>query len=99
MTTTTGRMHSASVDRSDRLQRMRDLLHARAAIGATTREIILAADVCAVSAVASELRENGIGVVCLPEGRTESSNAHRYWLEEFAPEWAVKRYAERRGRC
>ena len=50
-------MHAASLHRSARLQRVDAFL----ADGAehSTREIIIACDVCAVNSVIAELRENG----------------------------------------
>ena len=51
-------MHAAALDRSDRLQRVYALL----ADGRewSTRELLRAADVCAVNSIVSELRANGL---------------------------------------
>ena len=56
------RMHAANIDDSPRLQKVRDFL--RRTGGATTREISQACDVYAVNSIVSELRANGITVVC-----------------------------------
>ena len=50
-------MHAASLDRSDRLRRVFALL----ADGRewSTRDLVRAADVCAVNSIVSELRANG----------------------------------------
>ena len=55
-------MHSARLDKSDRLQNVLALL----ADGKwySTRAIIQIADVCAVNSIASELRDNGLQVEC-----------------------------------
>jgi hypothetical protein len=59
-------MHSARLSRSDRLQRVADLLldgrpH-------TTLDIIKAANVCAVNSIISELRANGMKILCRRSG-------------------------------
>ena len=55
-------MHSANIDKSERLQRVLGLLwdgkfH-------TTREIIRRANVCAVNSIVAELRANGFKIEC-----------------------------------
>jgi biotin operon repressor len=67
-------MHSALLSKSDRLKRVFNLLldgqkH-------STRDIVMGASVMAVSAVVSELRENGIDIECQREGAI-----WRYWLK------------------
>ncbi len=68
-------MHASNLDRSSRLQRVRDLLldgreH-------STLEIVQGAHVCAVNSIISELRANGLEITCrvivAPSGR-------RTWL-------------------
>ena len=55
-------MHAASLKNSDRLQRVASLL--KSGRPYTTMEIIRKAQVCAVSAIVSELRSNGMDIVC-----------------------------------
>ncbi len=59
-------MHAARLSKSDRLQRVYDLL----ADGReySTMEIILLVNVCAVNSIASELRHNGVDIRCRQEG-------------------------------
>lgn len=54
--------HSANVESSERLQRVLSFLQGRES--ATTREIMLCANVCAVNSCVSELRENGYAISC-----------------------------------
>ena len=54
--------HAARLDRSGRLQRVLEALLEHGEL--TTRELITAADVCAVNSIAYELRENGHPVSC-----------------------------------
>lgn len=60
-------MHSATLNGSRRLQRVRKLL----ADGKphSTMEIIQRANVCAVNSIVSELRANGMAIDCRREGR------------------------------
>lgn len=60
-------MHAATLSKSERLQRVHDLL----ADGReySTMEIIQLADVCAVNSIAAELRYNGVDIRCRQEGR------------------------------
>lgn len=60
----TGSIHYAKLRNSERLQKVLKLLSDGRAY--TTKEIIEAADVCAVNSIAAELRENGIPVTCRP---------------------------------
>lgn len=55
-------MHAAKVEDSPRLQRV--LLYLRARISATTMEIALGCQVCAVNSIIAELRENGYTIIC-----------------------------------
>ena len=77
----TGRIHAAQLSRSPRLQRVLAFLRERAAVGATTREIIQKADVCAVNTIIQELRENGFTIdgEWIPAGE---AMAYRYRLVE-----------------
>lgn len=54
-------MHSATLETSDRLKRVYDVLQAGPA---TTMDIIQAARVCAVNSIVAELRANGIKIKC-----------------------------------
>jgi hypothetical protein len=58
-------MHAASLESSDRLRRVADLL----ADGQehTTLDIIAGAQVCAVNSIISELRRNGMEITCRRE--------------------------------
>ena len=64
----TGRIHAATKV-TPRLQRVLKLLRDRGDRGATTREIIEMALVCAVNTCIAELRELGFPVQCTMEGR------------------------------
>jgi hypothetical protein len=75
-------MHFARLDKSARLRRVLDLLQSRGANGATTGEIIDAANVKAVSSVVSELRRNGIRIKCTCISRTADAAVYRYRLEQ-----------------
>ena len=60
-------MNAARLHKSGRLMRtLRELADGREH---TTRELIEAADVCAVNSIAAELRANGIKVACRCIGR------------------------------
>jgi hypothetical protein len=63
--------HYASIENSERLQRVHRLLTDGKWHG--TREIMRAADVCAVNSIISELRSNGYDVMsrCVGRGRYE----------------------------
>jgi hypothetical protein len=54
-------MHKATLEKSDRLQRVYNLLRERPH---TTLEIIQKAGVCAVNSIVAEIRANGIPVQC-----------------------------------
>ncbi len=60
-------MHAARLSKSDRLQRVNDLL----ADGReySTMEIIFLANVCAVNSIVAELRHNGVDVRCRQEAK------------------------------
>jgi predicted transcriptional regulator len=55
-------MNAANIDKSDRLQRVLDLLKKGGEY--TTLEIIQKAGVCAVNSIISELRQNGYQINC-----------------------------------
>jgi predicted metal-dependent TIM-barrel fold hydrolase len=77
----TGRMHSARLENSPRLQRVLSLLRVRGSQGATTREIVEHANVCAVNSVISELRTAGVTIQCRMEARSAGgASIYRYWL-------------------
>jgi hypothetical protein len=59
-------MKAASLEKSDRLNRVHDLLLQGGEF--STMDIIKQANVCAVNSIISELRENGIGVSCQRKG-------------------------------
>lgn len=60
-------MQAAKLERSDRLQRVAKLLR-KTRRPLSTMEIIQGANVCAVSAIISELRENGMKIDCRRQG-------------------------------
>lgn len=60
-------MQAAKLERSDRLQRVAKLLR-KTRRPLSTMEIIQGANVCAVSAIISELRENGMKIDCQRQG-------------------------------
>ncbi len=66
-------MHSASVERSPRLQRVLAVLEDGREH--STRDIVRDADVCAVNACVAELRDNGYWVEC----RQERGPLGRVW--------------------
>lgn len=78
----TGKIHAATLAASPRLQRVLAFLRERGPAGATTREIVVCAQVCAVNSCVDEIRESGVGIDCTMEGR----GRFRYRLAEFAPE-------------
>ena len=55
-------MHAAKLDKSERLQRVLNILQDRR--WHSTRDIVNEADVCAVNSIISELRRNGIAIEC-----------------------------------
>ena len=59
-------MNAASIESSDRLNRVLDLL----SLGCecTTLDIIIKANVCAVNSIISELRQNGFDIACQRRG-------------------------------
>ncbi len=59
-------MHSASLQKSERLTRVLDLL--RVGKELSTLDIIEKAHVCAVNSIISELRQNGINISCKRKG-------------------------------
>lgn len=72
-------MHAASVDRSARLQRVRDVL----ADGDwhSTRDIVVRADVCAVSSCIAELRHGGLVIHCRQGRGAEGGRIWEYRME------------------
>jgi hypothetical protein len=86
----TGKMHSANLEASPRLQRVLSYLRVKGAGGATTREIIQATGTCAVNSVISELRDAGILISCKPDGVTpEGGRVFRYSIETPKPTQGV----------
>lgn len=65
-------MHAARISRSPRLQRCLSALRKHPE-GISTRDLIIEANICAVSSVVAELRVNGADIECeqrkTPEGR------------------------------
>ena len=57
-----GRIHAATLEGSERLQRVAYLLSDYREY--TTRQIVKQADVCAVNTIVQELRENGLKIAC-----------------------------------
>jgi hypothetical protein len=84
MSTATGRIHHGSeIQAGGRYDRF--LAFLRSHPGATTRDLMLGAEVCAVSALASELRAMGYRIECEYKRTTESgARVHRYYLIETA---------------
>lgn len=72
----TGQIHYAKIDKSARLQRLRDFL----ADGKehSTLDIIHGANIAAVSAAVTELRENGFKVAC----RKVEANRFMYQMKK-----------------
>ena len=68
-------MHAAKLESSGRLQRVLAVL--KGGEPKTTRELIRAADVCAVNSAVSELRRNGLSISCRPIKR----GVYEYRLE------------------
>lgn len=72
-------MNHATLAKSERLSRVLAMLRRRGGRGATTREIIAEAQVCAVNSIVAEIRANGVDVLCEYEGTTEDgSRVYRY---------------------
>ena len=59
-------MNAASIESSDRLNRVLDLLSQGGEC--TTLDIIIKANVCAVNSIISELRQNGFDIACQRRG-------------------------------
>ena len=81
-----GIMHAAKISESPRLQRVQQLLSDGKWHG--TRDIVLAADVCAVNSVIAELRavpnELNIETRCVGRGRYEYRLLPELWQLELA---------------
>lgn len=78
------RMHAAKIEDSPRLQKVRDFL--RRVGSATTFEIVLGCQVCAVNSIIAELRENGFKIKC--EAVKGQKGVYRYILDE-APQMSL----------
>jgi hypothetical protein len=59
-------MHAASIEKSERLGRVLDLLSQCGEF--STLDIIRQANVCAVNSIAAELRQNGFDINCQRKG-------------------------------
>jgi hypothetical protein len=59
-------MHAASIEKSDRLARVLDLLSQGGEF--STLDIIKSANVCAVNSIVAELRQNGFDIDCHRRG-------------------------------
>jgi len=81
-TAATGHIHAGrEIVPGGRYNRLLSFL--RAHPGATTLEIIQGADVCAVSAIVSELRQMGYAIACeLQDVSCTGSRRYRYTLED-----------------
>jgi hypothetical protein len=79
-----GHIHAGSaVETGGRYDRF--LSYLRDHPGATTRDLMIGAEVCAVSAIVSELRHMGRRIECRFERTTEAgARVHRYYLLETA---------------
>lgn len=74
-------MHSAKLEKSNRLQRVYEVLQRGPK---TTLEIIQQAGVCAVNSIISELRDNGIDIDCRCLGVTgDGSRIYQYRLTKL----------------
>ena len=71
-------MHAAHLDRSPRLQRVRELLSDGREH--STLDIVREAGVCAVNSIIAELRANGLDIACRRETRPEGP----VWLYRLA---------------
>lgn len=79
----TGHIHAGRLATSPRLQRVLEVLRGRGLHGATTMELIQIAKVCAVNSIVSELRQNGLEIICKDEGLNEDgARVFRYTLVE-----------------
>lgn len=70
-------MHAASIERSPRLQRVRDVLSDGREH--STLEIVRDAGVCAVNSIVAELRANGLDITC----RRGTRNGGAIWLYQW----------------
>ena len=61
-------MHAATLDRSNRLQRLRAVLRDRKPH--STRDLVRRAHICAVNSAVAELRANGLNIACKRQGGT-----------------------------
>ena len=61
-------MHAATLDRSNRLQRLRAVLRDRKPH--STRDLVRRAHICAVNSAVAELRANGLNIACQRKGGT-----------------------------
>lgn len=81
----TGKMHSATLEGSVRLQKLLEFLESVKERGATAREIRLATGVEAVSAAIDELRDNGIEIPwARPEPRDKGKKQYVYRLGKYS---------------
>jgi len=81
-----GKSHSAKLENSPRLRRVLEFLRGRGYAGATTREIIEGAKVCAVNSAVDELRDNGYTIMCNQERIPgENSRVYRYVFIPVVP--------------
>ena len=73
-------MHAARLGASSRLQRIANLLSDGEEH--STREIVLKCNVCAVNSAVSELRANGLNIVCRQRPSRNGSHHFTYQLLE-----------------
>ena len=73
-------MHAASLERSERLRRVRELLSDGAEH--STLEIVRIARVCAVNSIVAELRANGCAIECR---QAHGLDGERIWLYHMMP--------------
>lgn len=71
-------MHAAKIINSTRLQRIYNLLSDGEEH--STREIVHKCNVCAVNSAVSELRANGVNIVCR---QRPSRNGRRHWTYQL----------------
>lgn len=70
-------MNAAKVKKSDRLKSVLELLKQKKAF--STRDIIRATGVCAVSAIISELRQNGYRITCMRQYNQKQGKTIYYY--------------------
>lgn len=77
----TGRIHAANPAKSARIKRVIAFLRTCGERGATTREVVRGADVCAVNTIKAEINHDGVErVSCTQEGRLFRYRLVKDWI-------------------